>query len=156
MFGSMTLLTFFLLKIEIGILRTNVECQSSIYMLMQSLKDSSFQNLPPGGGLDAKYDLLFKQFLFFINGQVLLTIGTFLLFYNANLCSISILERIIIQWILYLCPSPLCMDIEHDMVGQLCRPLLGTSSVSSFPLHFVIICGCRYSNSNSSISIQFN
>lgn len=33
---------------------------------MQSLKDSSFQNLPPGGGLDAKYDLLFKQFLFFI------------------------------------------------------------------------------------------
>ncbi|KAJ6218576.1 hypothetical protein RDWZM_009733 [Blomia tropicalis] len=54
------------------ILRTNVECQSSIYMLMQSLKDSSFQNLPPGGGLDAKRSIIeevYKKFTATENGR---------------------------------------------------------------------------------------
>lgn len=40
------------------LLRGNVECQTSIYLLMQSLKNIKFENLPPGGGLDAKRSII--------------------------------------------------------------------------------------------------
>lgn len=40
------------------LLSTNSECQTSIYLLMQSLKSIKFENLPPGGGLDAKRSII--------------------------------------------------------------------------------------------------